>query len=204
MAFIYTKTRMSVQALLPYLPENTLPFLRKWFGENFIHIKVTKGRETKLGDYRKMPDGSHQITVNSTLQPELFFFVLTHELAHMIAFLKFGRKIAPHGTEWKITFREMLLESIMIYNPELQKIILEFSRSPKANFMASPDLVRYFQNHEEEGFVFVETLKAGERFVFRNQKYAIIELRKKNYLCKNLENGKNYAFRPLAKVEKLN
>ena len=69
---------MSISLLEKYLPENTLPYLKKWFGEHPIHIKITRGRNSKLGDYRKMPDQSHQITINSTLQPPLFFFVLAH------------------------------------------------------------------------------------------------------------------------------
>ncbi|WP_234109447.1 MULTISPECIES: SprT-like domain-containing protein [Chryseobacterium] len=195
---------MSVSSLEKYLPENSLPFLRKWFGEYYIHIKITKGRNSKLGDYRKMPDKSHQITINSTLQPELFFFVLTHELAHLIAFEQFGGRILPHGTEWKHTFREMLLESISIYSEDLKPIIFKFSRSPKANFMASPDLVKYFhiENFQDESS-YVEELKIGERFLYRKQPYLIQEKRKINYLCKNLASGKIYIFKPLARVEKI-
>ena len=102
---------MSIQSLEKYLPQNTLLYLRKWFSDYSIHIKVTRNRNSKLGDYRKLRDNSHEISINSTLAPQLFFFVLTHELAHLIAFEKFGRRIAPHGNEWKHTFREMLLES---------------------------------------------------------------------------------------------
>ena len=101
---------MSVSTLEKYLPEGTLPFLKQWFADYTIHIKITKNRNSKLGDYRKLRDLSHEITINSTLAPQLFFFVLTHELAHLIAFEKFGRRISAHGSEWKITFRNMLLE----------------------------------------------------------------------------------------------
>ena len=143
---------MSISLLEKYLPENTLPYLKTWFGDHSIHIKITKGRNSKLGDYRKMPDKSHQITINSTLQPPLFFFVLTHELAHLLAFENFGGRISAHGAEWKNTFRIMLLESISIYPDDLKQIILRFAKSPKANFMASPELVRYFhiENYEDE------------------------------------------------------
>ena len=120
---------MSVSVLEKFLPENTLPFLKKWFGDYPCHLKITKNRNSKLGDYRKLPDKSHQITVNGTLEPQLFFFVLTHELAHLIAFEQFGRRISPHGTEWKNTFREMLLESINVYQEDLKPIILKFSKS---------------------------------------------------------------------------
>ena len=195
---------MSITVLEKYLPENTLPFLKIWFGEHSIHIKITKGRNSKLGDYRKLADKSHQITINSTLQPPLFFFVLTHELAHLLAFENFGNRISAHGSEWKNTFSKMLLESISIYEDDLKPIILKFCRSPKANFMASPDLVRYFQieNYEDENS-YIEDLDIGNMFTYRKQSYLIEEKRKKNYLCVNLDTSKKYIFKPLARVEKI-
>lgn len=193
---------MSVSVLEKFLPANAISFLKVWFGNYNCHLKITKNRNSKLGDYRKMPDLSHQITVNGTLEPQLFFFVLTHELAHLIAFEKFGRKIAPHGGEWKNTFREMLLESIEIYQEDLKPIIAKFSKSPKANFMASPDLVKYFHK-EEEGIFYIENLALGSKFNFREETYIIKEKIKKRYLCKNLENGKQYLFKSITKVEKL-
>ncbi|MCW4451703.1 SprT-like domain-containing protein [Kaistella sp. BT6-1-3] len=195
---------MSITNLEKYLPENTLPFLKTWFGEHYIHIKITKARNSKLGDYRKMPDKSHQITINSTLQPQLFFFVLTHELAHLLAFENFGNRISPHGSEWKNTFRTMLLESISIYSEDLKPIILKFSKAPKANFMSSPDLVKYFhiENYEDETS-YIEDLETEDRFIYRKQTYIIEGKRKKNYICLNIDNGKRYIFKPLARVEKL-
>ncbi|MBW8358798.1 MAG: SprT-like domain-containing protein [Weeksellaceae bacterium] len=194
---------MSVTILQKYLPEGSMPFLKKWFGEHYMHIKITRGRNSKLGDYRKMPDNSHQITVNSTLQPQLFFFVLTHELAHLLAFDTSGRSISPHGPQWKNLFREMLLESIEVYSEDLKPIILKFSRTPKANFMASPELVRYFhiEDYQDETN-FVDDLNLQDKFMYRKQTYIIEQKLKKNYLCMNLNNGKKYIFKPLARVEK--
>lgn len=194
---------MSVQSLEKYLPPNTLKYLKIWFSDYYIHIKITRNRNSKLGDYRKLPDNSHEITVNSTLAPQLFFFVLTHELAHLIAFENFGRRISPHGNEWKDTFRQMLLQSLDVYEENLRPIIIKFSKSPKANFMASPDLVKYFhiENHDDT-LIFVEQLQKGEYFIYRNEKYLLEGLIKKNYLCKNLATGRKYSFKPLARVEK--
>jgi hypothetical protein len=183
---------MSISVLEQYLPENTLPFLKKWFADYYIHIKITKNRNSKLGDYRKLPDKSHQITVNSTLDKQLFFFVLTHEMAHLIAFEKFNNRISAHGKEWKDTFREMLLESIDIYTDDLKPIIRRFSSNPKANFMASPELVRYFHiENPEDQFVFVEDLSVKDNFHYKGDQYEILEKKKKLYLCINLNNSKN-------------
>lgn len=194
---------MSVSVLEQFLPPHTLPFLKKWFGDYPCHLKITKNRNSKLGDYRKLPDKSHQITINGTLAPHLFFFVLTHELAHLLAFEKYGRKIAPHGQEWKATFRAMLLESMSVYQEDLQRILMKFSASPKANFMASPDLVKYFHKDADDGFVFIENLIVGEKFSFKNEIFLIEETAKKRYLCKNINNGKRYYFKSLAQVKPL-
>jgi hypothetical protein len=194
---------MSIQSLEKYLPDNTLQYLKIWFSDYYIHIKITRNRNSKLGDYRKLPDNSHEITINSTLSPQLFFFVLTHELAHLIAFEKYGRRISPHGNEWKDTFRKMLLESLAVYDEELKPIIVKFSKSPKANFMASPDLVKYFYiETQDDSLQFIEELQKGDFFIYRNEKYLLEGLIKKNYLCKNLATGRKYSFKPLARIEK--
>jgi len=194
---------MSINTLAQYLPESTMPFLKKWFSDYYIHIKITKNRNSKLGDYRRLPDKSHQITINSTLDKQLFFFVLTHELAHLIAFERFSFGISAHGKEWKNTFTEMLLESIDIYTDDLKPIIFKFSKNPKANFMASPELVRYFHiENPEENFVFVEDLSINDKFCYKGDDYRVLEKKKKLYLCIHLKNSKKYLFRPLAKVEK--
>ncbi len=195
---------MSINLLQKYLPEHTLAHLQRWFGAHKIHIKITRERISKLGDYRKMPDKSHQVTLNATLPPQLFFFVLTHELAHLLAFEKYGNRIAAHGKEWKVTFAVMLLESLEVYEQDLQPIIYRFAKSPKANFMSSPELVKYFHiQAPEDERVFVEELSLGSRFIYRNEQYLLEDKSKKNYICSNLVSGKKYMFRPLARVEKL-
>lgn len=193
---------MSIHILETYLPHNCLPFLKKWFANHVIHIKITKNRNSKLGDYRKLPDNSHQISINSTLEPQLFFFVLTHELAHLIAFDDYKR-IAAHGKEWKLVFGTMLLESIAIYDDELQAILVKFSKNPKANFMSSYDLVRYFhhKNLTPEDY-FLENLSIGTQFIYKQERYTIEEIRKKLYLCTHFTNGEKYLFKPLTKVQK--
>ncbi len=94
------------------------------------------------------------------------------------------------------------MESISIYSEDLKPIILNFSKSPKANFMASPDLVRYFhiEDYEDESS-YIEDLTINDRFIYRKQTYILQEKLKKNYLCQNLDNGKKYIFKPLARVE---
>ena len=195
---------MSTSLLQKYLPESAFPHLKNWFASHQIHLHISRSRNSKLGDYQRLKDGSHKISINHNLQPELFFFVLTHELAHLIAFDKYKRKrIAPHGAEWKTTFREMLLESMSVYSAELKPYILQFSKSPKANFMASGPIVKFFYKDElSDNEIFIEALFVEDSFLYKKHIYMIRQKLKKNYLCENLDNGKKYIFKPLAKVEK--
>lgn len=194
---------MSFSSLEQHLPPGSLSYLKTWLSPYQVHIRITKKRSTKLGDYRKLADGSHQISINDYLPAELFFFVLTHELAHLIAFEEYlPMRISAHGAEWKQRFRVMLMESITVYSENLQSILIEFSRNPKANFMASPDLVKYFHVDEPgENRIFLETLEIGRQFTFKDETYLIEAKRKKNYLCRNLVNHKRYIFKALARVK---
>lgn len=98
----------------------------------------------------------------------------------------------------------MLLESLDIYTDDLKPIIYQFSKNPKANFMASPELVRYFHiENPDDNFIFIEDLLINDEFNYKSDKYRLLEKKKKLYLCQNLNNSKKYLFRPLAKVEKL-
>ena len=196
---------MSNQILQNYLPDSAFPYLKIWFASHQVHLHISRSRNSKLGDYQRLNDGSHKITINHNLQPELFFFVLTHELAHLIAFYNFKTKrIAPHGSEWKSTFREMLMESLNAYSEELKPHIIQFSKSPKANFMASGPIVKFFHKNDLSGDeTFIESLEVEDSFFYKKHIYAIRQKLKKNYLCENLTNGKKYIFKPLAKVEKI-
>lgn len=197
---------MQVDLLEKYLPSNALPILKNWFGDFIIHIKITKERSSKLGDYQKIGENKFIITINHNLQPELFFFVFTHEMAHLFAFEKFDRhRISPHGKEWKDTFRRMLVETISIYSESVQPLILEYAVSPKANFSASTGLKRYFYpDILQEDEVFIEQLQLGELFYFREIKYKMEKRRRKNFLCSKVSSGQEYIFRPLIKVKKNN
>jgi hypothetical protein len=195
---------MSLTILEKFIPKNANFFLRQWIEHKHILFRITRERDSKLGDYQRLGDGSHKISINSTLSPDLFFFVLTHELAHLIARETFGYKILPHGEEWKSIYRKMLLESISAYPEDLQPLIFRFSKSPKANFMASTEMVHYFfKEKQKTEEVFLFELEIGHDFLYKNQKFKIFDRRKKNYLCKNLVNQKIFIFQPVASVIKI-
>ena len=189
--------------LQKYLPEHAVANCFELIKENHVHLKIVNERQSRHGDYRRDAQGFHLITVNSSLNKYRFLITLIHEIAHLVAFEKYGRRISPHGAEWKQTFREMLLESLTVYAEDLRPIILKFSKSPKAKFMASPDLVKYFHVPEEDELLYLENLIVGDVFVLKNKVFVIEETTKKRYLCRNLKSGLKYKVNTLARVRKI-
>jgi len=153
-----------------------------------------------LGDYRYGLGKKKQITVNENLDPQLFFFVLTHEIAHLIT-LSLDDRILPHGKEWKNCYRNLLLESISIYSDDFRPLVLKFSKNPKASYSSAYEIVRYFSRCSDEDFV--EDLPLGSKFEYRGEEFELLSLRKKNYICVSSNSGKKYIFKNFAKVKKI-
>ena len=84
-----------------YLPQAAVSAAFELIKTHNVHLKIVNERVTRHGDYRKMPNGQHKITVNASLNKYRFLITLVHEIAHLAAFAKYGRFIKPHGLEWK-------------------------------------------------------------------------------------------------------
>ena len=95
--------------LQKYLPEQALQNCQLLLNKLQVDIKIVKIRVTRHGDYRRMPDGRHRITLNATPNRFRFLITLVHEIAHLKAFEANGRRIKPHGPEWKRVFQHLML-----------------------------------------------------------------------------------------------
>ena len=123
------------QILLKYLPQNAVTPCSELIKEFGVHLKIVNERVTRHGDYRRMPNGQHQITVNATLNQYRFLITLVHEIAHLVAFEKYGRSIKPHGIEWKRTFQQLMVPFIRpeIFPHKLLPLIARHFKNPKAS-----------------------------------------------------------------------
>ena len=77
--------------LQKYLPERAVDLVFELIKTNNVHLKIVNQRQTKHGDYRRMSNGTHVITVNNSLNKYAFLITLVHEIAHLVAFEKYGR-----------------------------------------------------------------------------------------------------------------
>lgn len=190
-----------------YLPSHAVPVIFKLIEEHRIHLKVVNERVTRHGDYRRTPEGVHQITVNSNLNKYRFLITLVHEISHLVAFEKFGRNIKPHGKEWKYTFQQLMLPFIRpeIFPNHLLPLIARHFRNPKASSDTDAHLsvaLKQYDPETDKNYIF--ELPAGGAFrIYNGKVFKKGPKRRKLYECKEVATGKIYLFQPNAQVELL-
>ena len=189
-----------------YLPERAVGLSIALIKENGVHLKIVDQRVTRHGDYRRMPNGAHQITVNATLNKYSFLITLIHEIAHLVAFEKYGRRIKPHGLEWKKTFQYLMLPFLRpeIFPTALLPLLANHFRNPKASSDTDARLSLALKQYdpEDKGATYVFQLPHNSIFrIYNGKLFQKKNKRIKRYECVELATGKMYLFQPNAEVE---
>ncbi len=194
--------------LQKYLPEHAVANCFELIKANHVHLKIVNERQTRHGDYRKDTQGFHLITVNSSLNKYRFLITLIHEIAHLVAFEKYGRMIKPHGEEWKTTFQRLMVPFIRpeIFPNQLLPLLARHFRNPKASSDTDAKLaiaLKAFDEKEtEKNYIF--EIPMGSNFRIHNGKiFKKMALRVKRYECLEVSSGRLYLFQPNAEVELL-
>ncbi len=196
------------EILAKYIPERALELAFDLIQKCNVHLKIVNERVTRHGDYRKMPDGSHQITVNASLNKYRFLITLIHEIAHLVAFEKYGRYIKPHGIEWKKTFQQLMLPFINpeVFPSKVLPVVANHFKNPRASSDTDEKLsiaLKQFDPANDKNYIF--ELPLGSVFRLYNGKiFKKGSKRVKRYECVELNTGKIYLFNPNAEVELLN
>ncbi|MCR9227207.1 MAG: SprT-like domain-containing protein [Flavobacteriaceae bacterium] len=192
--------------LQKYLPELAVVPCFELIKTHGVHLKIVDHRVTRHGDYRRLPNGLHLITVNASLNKYRFLITLVHEIAHLVAFETYGRRIKPHGEEWKRTFQHLMVPFIRpeVFPTQLLPIIANHFKNPKASSSTDARLsiaLKAF-DEEERRHSYVYELPAGSVFRLYNGKLFKKGNKKvKRYECVELSTGRLYLFQPNAEVE---
>lgn len=188
-----------------HVPENAVHYcLDLWIATPF-HFKVTRKRNTKLGDYRfDHRDGSHSISVNYDLNPYSFLITYIHEVAHLLTKAHHGRRTQPHGKEWKSNFKELMapLMTDLIFPIEILRPLKKHMLNPKASTYADANLLhalRQVDEHESD-LVPLSTLDQGDTFEFNNSLYKKLNLRRTRVLCQHSLTSRKYLISKMALV----
>jgi SprT protein len=195
------------ETLSKYLPEHAVEICFELIKVNQVHLKIVNDRVTRHGDYRKGLSGKHEITVNTSLNKYRFLITLIHEIAHLVAFEKYGRNIKPHGDEWKMTFQRLMVPFIRpeIFPSQLLPLLARHFRNPKASSDTDATLslaLKQFDPENDKNYVF--EIPYGSVFRIHNGKiFKKVALRSKRFECLEINSGRTYLFNPNAEVELL-
>lgn len=194
-------------AFLSYIPQAAHAYVSALISPLPVKVSLTRVRRTKHGDYRKMANGTHLITLNNTENPYRFLITLIHELAHFLAFERYGFHIKPHGKEWKMIYRELMLPLLHpgIFPETLLPFLAQHFKNPKAATDSDFNLVRALHRYDPDpDKTYIFELQEGDCFSLPNGKTFIRgEQRRKRFECIELGTQKRYLVSPHAVVHKI-
>lgn len=196
------------QDLKSYIPEFAFDQVFQLLSDECLEVVIKKARKTRHGDYRKLKNGRHQITINSNLNPYRFLVTLLHEIAHYEAYQQHGPKIKPHGKEWKLTFQRLALPFLRpeIFPTQVLPFLAQYFKNPKASSDSDVFLSRSlmeFDPPNKKTFIF-EVIE-GAKFKTHNGKlFRKGKKRRTRYEATELQSGRLYSFSPNAEIELIN
>lgn len=194
--------------LKQYIPDQSLQPVLQLLDYDHLVVKVKNERRTRHGDYKRLPNNKHQITVNSNLNKYRFLVTLIHEIAHFETYNKYGRTIKPHGIEWKRIFQHLMLPFLNpdVFPESLLPLLANHFKNPKASSDTDQQLSLALKQFDETNNLnYIFEIPLGQSFRLYNGKvFKMGNRRVKRYECVEVNSGKTYLFNPNAEVELLN
>lgn len=202
-----SKREAPLSALQDYLPPNTLDPVLQYLNFYKVHLTVARERKSILGDYRsKTNNKAHRISVNGNLNNYSFLITLLHELAHLLAFEKYGHKILSHGKEWKTVFAQLLSQFIEkdVFPADIKQALLQSLHDPAASSCANEKLLRVLKLYDKAkgNCIFVEDIPMGSLFKTHDGKvFRKGEKIRKRFRCEEVTTKRIYLFSPVYEAE---
>jgi len=207
----FSVSNFKIAEVLPkYIPQQAVPICTDWIVKLNIHLRITKDRASKYGDYRPVRGtDAHIITINHNLNQYSFLITFIHEVAHLLCEKKYGRKAAPHGVEWKKEYSVLLhfILSKKIFPSDIEAALSAYAKNPAASSCSDEHLLRVLKRYnEKENVTFLEELQTGSRFVLNSSRKVFTKgsRMRKRFQCFEDKTGYEYRVSALAEVTPLN
>jgi SprT protein len=194
-----------VDALQDFIPPASFDQVTQLLIHDNLVVKIKRERKTRHGDYRRLPNGNHQITINSNLNIYRFLITLIHEIAHFEAYKTYGKMIKPHGLEWKSVFQHLMLPFIRpeVFPNDVLPLLAMHFKNPKASSDSDPVLALKLKQYDTpNGKTFIFEVPQGSTFQLYNGKlFRKGPKRRTRFECTELSSGRLYVFNPNAEVD---
>lgn len=204
------KKEAPIELLKNYLPPDTFEAVLHYLQHYQVHLTIARERKSILGNYRHRTAGiQHRISVNGNLNQFSFLIILLHELAHLLAFEKYGNRIAAHGREWKELFGQLLARFIQqnVFPDDIKAALTNSLHNPPASSCADADLLKVLKRYDAAKpvpLVFVENIPTGALFKSHDGKvFRKGEQLRKRFRCEEVSTGKVYLFSPVYEAKRV-
>ena len=204
------KKEAPIHHLQNYLPPNSFDAVLNYLHQYKVHLTITKERKSILGDYRHRTHfENHRISVNGNLNKYSFLITLVHEIAHLLTFEQFGRKVQAHGNEWKRIYAGLLDQFLKnkIFPDIVERELLISLKNPAASSCAEDRLIRVLRKFDskESHQRLVEEIPLNVLFKTNDGRiFQKGEKLRKRFKCKEVKTGREYLFSPVYEVEIVN
>lgn len=183
--------------LQAHLPVAALEYCYKLWHETPFQLKITRTRQTKVGDFTSKRSIAHpRITLNHELNPFLFLITYIHEVAHLRVHLQYGNRVDPHGEEWKISFRQ-LMQPMLDQKVFPDNIFNELERhmgNPKASSFADSELTKVLRSYDKNAgqYATLSEIPEGSLFHFQGRFFKKGKIRRTRVLCHEVKTKRHY------------
>ncbi len=174
--------------LEPYLPPGATELAANWFDVPGLSVKLVNRGHNRMGSFLCKSNGLKVITLNIKQDIYNFLLTLAHEVAHLQVYQRYGRHPAPHGAEWKNTFRKLLVEAAQLPSlpPDIKYAMLTIADNPKSTHFAHQQAGRILLKYSnvKQGTTLLDDLPEGSRFLMPDGKVFVKgEKRRTRYKC---------------------
>lgn len=191
--------------LAEHLPSRTVDYVHSLFKKYPCNFKIVPPRKGKLGDCRyPMYNREAQITVNGDLSFFQFLITTIHEFAHLKTFIDNGRRVTPHGKEWKnnyVVLFQPVIENHLIEANEIE-VLKKHLSSPSATSCNDHHLSEFMHAEKkgEDGLALLKNIPHGSHFEFQGRRFIKGNLVQKKFIIYAADNHRDYRLSGLANI----
>lgn len=193
------------EILSEYLPDGCIDEAFKWVVDKNVHLKISKERKTKLGDYRPpVYHSNHRISVNHNLNKYAFLITFVHEFAHLVVWEKYQNKVDPHGKEWKKEYKKLMMIFLEkeVFPEDIKTTLLKSIENSKASSTSDLKLSRVLKKYDKQtDQSILEELSENAIFIIDGgRRFKKGPKQRTRYKCMNIDNKRFYLVHALTPV----